>query len=164
MGKFNVSHEIHCDADTFWNTFFDKTFNERLYLEALGFPDFQIQDQKETEGQITRRVTGTPKMNLPGVLAKLLGPNFRYTEEGTFDKAQKTWRWKMTPSVLAEKLRQEGTLRVEPAGEGKVRRVAEMIIEAKIFGVGGLLESTAEKQLRAGWDDSAVFMNKYLAK
>lgn len=164
MGKFTVSHEINCDVDTFWKTFFDKTFNEKQYLEALGFPDFQILEQKETDGQITRRVAGTPKMNLPGPVAKILGPNFRYTEEGTFDKAGKTWRWKMIPSVLADKLRQEGTLRVEPVGEGRVRRVADLVIEAKIFGIGGLLESTAEKQLREGWDQSAVFMNKYLAR
>jgi hypothetical protein len=43
-----------------------------------------------------------------------------------------------------------------------VRRIAEMSIEAKIFAVGGLLESTAEKQMRDGWDKSATFMNKYL--
>jgi hypothetical protein len=64
--------------------------------------------------------------------------------------------------VLTDKLRQEGTMHVEPAGEGKVRRIADMIIEAKVFAVGGLLESTAEKQLREGWDQSAAFMNKYL--
>ena len=39
-----------------------------------------------------------------------------------------------------------------------------MTIEAKIFGVGGLIESSAEKQLREGWDKSAVFMNKWLAE
>lgn len=157
-----MTHEIHCDVDTFWKLFFDKEFNERQYKEALGFPEFSVVEQRETDTQITRRAAGMPKMNMPGPVQKVLGSNFRYVEDGTFDKATKTWRWKMTPSVLAEKLRQEGTLRVEAVGDNKVRRVAELINEAKIFGVGGLIESAGEKQLRDGWDTSAAFMNQYL--
>lgn len=162
MAKFTVTHEIRCDVDTFWKLFFDRTFNEKQYRQALGFPEFEILDQKETDTQITRRVSAVPKMTMPGPVAKLLGSNFRYTEDGTFDKAAKVWRWKVTPSVLAEKLRQEGTLRVEPAGAGRVRRIADLTVEAKIFGLGGLMESSAEKQLREGWDQSAVFMNQYV--
>ena len=35
-------------------------------------------------------------------------------------------------------------------------------MEAKVFAIGGLIESSAEKQLREGFDQSAVFMNQYL--
>jgi Protein of unknown function (DUF2505) len=163
MGKITLTHEINCDVETFWKTFFDKTFNEKLYLGALGFPEYKTLEQTETDTTIHRKVTGQPKMDVPGPVAKLLGSNFRYTEEGTFDKAKKLWVWKMTPSALAGKLTNEGTVRVEPVGENKVRRIAEITIEAKVFGVGGLIESSAEKQFRDGWDRSAVFMNKYLA-
>jgi len=162
MGKFTVTHEIRCNVETFWKTFFDQSFNEKLYLEALGFPAYTTVDQRETETQITRKVQGTPKMNMPGPVAKLFGSNFSYTEDGSFDKANKVWRWKLIPSTLADKMIQEGSVRLEPIGDDKVRRVAELVIEAKIFGVGGLIESSAEKQLREGWDTSAVFMNKYL--
>lgn len=162
MGKFTVTHEIRCNAETFWKTFFDKEFNEKLYLEALGFPEYRTLEQNETETKITRKVHGQPKMNVPGPVAKLLGSGFAYTEEGSFDKSTKFWKWKLTPSTLADKLRTEGTVRIEPIGDDKVRRIAEIEVEAKIFGVGGLMESSAEKQLRDGWDQSAVFMNKYL--
>jgi hypothetical protein len=163
MGKFTVRHEINCNEDTFWKIFFDKAFNEELYLKALGFPAFKIIDQRETDTQIIRKVTGQPKMSVPGPVAKILGSNFAYTEDGTFDRSSKLWRWKLTPSTLADKIRNEGVLRIEPIGDDKVRRIADMEIEAKIFGVGGLMESSAEKQLREGWDESAVFMNKYIA-
>jgi Protein of unknown function (DUF2505) len=164
MTKFTLNHEIRCDADTFWKVFFDKEFNERLFREALGFPEFNITEQKETETQIIRSVAGKPKMNMPGPIMKLLGDNFRYREDGTFDKATRVWRWKMVPSVLTEKIRQEGILRVEPAGEGKVRRIADVTMEAKIFGIGGLMESASEKQFREGFDKSAEFMNQWVTK
>lgn len=164
MGKFTVTHEINCSADHFWKLFFDKEFNEKLYREALGFPKYEVLQHEENDRQITHKVMGQPKMNMPGPVAKLLGSNFIYTEEGSFDRATKVWRWKMTPSALADKMRNEGTLRLEPIGDHKVRRIAEIVIEAKIFGVGGLIESSAEKQLREGWEDSAKFMNRYLAQ
>jgi hypothetical protein len=162
MGKFTVTHEINCNVDTFWKIFFDKEFNEKLYKEAIGFPEFNVVDQRETETEIIRKCAGKPKLNMPGPVMKLLGDSFRYTEEGKFNKATKIWTWKMTPSTLADKLRQEGSVRAEPIGDSKVRRVADLINEAKIFGIGGLLESSAEKELRAGWDKSAVFMNDWI--
>lgn len=164
MGKFTVTHEINCDADTFWKVFFDKSFNEELYLKDLGFPEYKTLEQNETDTQITRKVHGQPKMDMPGPVAKLFGSSFSYTEDGSMDMANKVWRWKLTPSTLADKLRTQGTVRIEPIGDNKVRRIADIEIEAKVFGVGGLIESSAEKQLRQGWDASAVFMNKYLAR
>lgn len=162
MPTFKVTHEINCNAETFWKIFFDKEFNEKLYLQGLGFPEFKVVDQTETDTQITRKCAGSPKLDMPGPVMKLLGNGFRYTEVGTFDKGTKIWKWKMTPSTMADKLRQEGTLKIEPIGDTKVRRVAELINEAKVFGIGGLLESSAEKSLRDGWDKSAVYMNKWL--
>ena len=52
--------------------------------------------------------------------------------------------------------------RVEPAGEGKCRRIADISMEAKVFGVGGMLESTTEKNMRQGYDASARFMNQWI--
>jgi len=162
MGTFKVTHEIQCNAETFWKTFFDKDFNLKLYKEGLGFPEFSIVDQRETDTELVRKVTGSPKMEVPAPVAKLLGSNFRYTEEGKFDKSTKIWRWKLIPSAMPDKLRNEGSMRIEPIGETKIRRIAELVLEAKVFGVGGLIESSSEKQLREGWDKSAVFMNNWL--
>jgi hypothetical protein len=164
MGTIKLVHEIRCNAETFWKIFFDKNFNETLYRNALGFPEFSVVEQKETDSEIHRKAAGQPKMNVPGPVAKLLGANFRYTEDGHFDKKTQTWKWKLHPSALADKLHTSGSVRIEPAGEGRVRRIAEMTMEAKVFGIGGLLESAAEKNMRDGWEKSAEFMNKWIAE
>jgi len=162
MAKFTVRHEINCDEETFWKVFFDKEFNEKLYKGRLGFPEFRVVEQRDSETDTFRKVVGTPKMNVPGPVAKVLGSNFSYTEDGRLDKKSKVWSWKMIPGNMADKLRNEGTMRIEVVGDKKVRRIAELVIEAKVFGIGGLIESSAEKQLREGWDESAVFMNEWL--
>lgn len=163
MATVKIAHEINCNEATFWELFFDKTFNEKLYREDLEFPEFNILEQTDTETHVRRKTKGRPKLkNVPGPVAKLLGDSFGYVEEGSMDKKAKVWKWKLTPSTMAEKLRQEGSLHLEPIGDNKVRRVVEMVIEAKVFGLGGVLESTAEKQLRDGWESSAKFMNKWI--
>ena len=164
MGKMTVTHTINCNVERFWKVFLDKEFNTELYGKVLGFPDFQITSQVDDETSVTRKVSAQPKMEVPGALQKLIGAGFRYTEEGSMKKSEGVWRWKMTPSTLADKLFTSGVVRVEAAGDNKVRRVAEITIEAKIFGLGGLIESTTEKQMRDGWDKSAVFMNQYLER
>jgi hypothetical protein len=164
MPNVTFSHEINCDEATFWELFLDKEFNERLYKDGLGFPEWQIVEQVETDAEVRRTTKGKPKLkNIPGPVAKILGDSFGYTETGSMDKKTKVWRYKLTPTVLADKIRQEGTLKIQPAGDNKVKRVVDLVIEAKVFGIGGMLESTTEKQLRDGWDTSAAFMNKWIA-
>jgi hypothetical protein len=163
MGKFTVRHEINCNEETFWKVFFDKEFNEKLYKGELTFPEFKILDQTDSDSETVRKVAGTPKMNVPGPVAKVLGSNFSYKEEGRLDKKSKVWSWKMIPGNMADKLRNEGTMRIEKIGDDRVRRIADLVIEAKVnMLINGLIESSAEKQLREGWDQSAIFMNNWL--
>jgi hypothetical protein len=165
MPTVTFSHEINCDEAKFWELFLDKEFNEKLYKQGLEFPEWSIIEQVETENEVRRTTKGRPKLkNVPGPVAKLLGESFGYTETGAMDKKNKVWKYKLTPSTMADKIRQEGTLKIQSAGDNKIKRVVELVIEAKVFGIGGMIESTTEKQLRDGWDQSAVFMNKWLAE
>ncbi len=162
MKTFSLSHEINCDQEKFWALFFDKALNEAMFRDGLQFPHYEVLEFKETATEIVRRVKVIPKMDAPGPVAKALGSSFSYVEDGTFDKAAKVLRWKTTPSAMADKVTTRGTIKAEPAGDGKVRRVSDFEYEAKVFGIGGIIESAFEKSLRSGWDKSAEFLNRWL--
>ena len=161
MATFTMRHDLDCDCDTFWRLFFEKDFNEQLY-KALQFPEWKLLDSKETDKEIIRTVKAMPKMDAPAAVVKLLGSSFGYDEEGRFDKATKTHKFIIKPNVMTEKLRNEGTVKCEPRGEGKSTRVVEIIAEAKVFGLGGMIESSFEKSFRTGWQQSADFINKWI--
>lgn len=163
MGRFTVTHEIGCDRETFWKVFLDNAFSNALYLEALSSPEFRVMENHETDRQVSFKWLLSPKQDFPGPLAKLMGPGFRYTVDGQFDKTTQTCRLRFLPSSMADKIRIERTIRAEPIGDNKARRIADIEIEAKIFGVGGLFESTMEKQSREENDKSASFMNQWIA-
>lgn len=162
--RFKLEHELPTEPDTFWKTFFDREYNLALYLEELTFPAFEIVEQRDTATGLHRKVAATPRTELPAPVAKLIGPNLRYTEEGDYDRDAGTFVWVMKTSALTDKLKNGGTLRVEPRGPGRLTRVVEAYSEASVFGVGGLLEGSTEKQVRDGWEKSAAFMRRWLAR
>jgi hypothetical protein len=161
MKQLTLRHTIHCGEDRFWQVFFDGDYNRELYLGHLGFELFDVLEQSE-EPAVRRRLKARPSLNLPPPLAKLFGDGFGYEETGVLDPNNGVWSWTMRPSALAKKLRNEGTMHLEPAGEGRVVRVAELVCEARVFGLSGLIESMNEKELRSGWEKSADFMNRWL--
>jgi Protein of unknown function (DUF2505) len=161
MRNINLTHEINCSVERFWEVFFDETFNKALFLEHLGFPEYEVLKQDGEVSNMHRVIRGRPKMNVPKPVAKVLGDKFGYEETGNM-KAGK-WAWTMKTNTLTDKLNTTGTVECEKIGDDKCRRIAKINMEAKVFGVGKLIEQSTEKEMRTGWDTSAAFMNKWLA-
>ena len=160
MRTVKIQHQINCDVETFWKVFFDREFTEQLYNKELAFKSFELLEQTDSG----RHLRAVPKMTMPKPVMKLLGDSFGYEETGEFEPDKNEYRWKITPNVLTKKLRNDGVLRVEAAGEGKCRACDEMVIDAKVFGLGGLIESSTENEFRAAWDKISRFMNTWVAK
>jgi hypothetical protein len=158
--KASVTHTFDCSADAFWKAFLDDAYTTRLYLEGLGFPRIEILKRTET----TRVMRVVPKMNVPAPIAKLIGNSFAYEDHGSLDRATETWRWQMLPGVTQSSLKMvtEGSVKIEAIGETQVRRIDSVAIEAKVFGLGSIIESTAENEVRSGWEKEATFLKNWL--
>lgn len=163
MHKFSVTHEFACTPATYWKLNFDREVNDALYKGVLRFPDYAVQELRDTDNEIFRRTVATPKMDLPAAVEKVLGKGFKYTEETTFDKKTGRATFKGIPSTMADKLTTVGAMKVEPVGADRSRRTVEFSVDAKIMLVGGLMEQTAEKQMRDAYDKNATFINKWIA-
>ena len=164
MRRLTLVQDIALDLDEHWRLFLDDDFDRKQYLEGFGFPRYEVLERRDGEAETFRRIRVVPKLDLPGPVAKLLGSSFAYTEDQTFDKKARTFRSKTIPSVLADRLTSESNVRAESAGVGRCRRTVEVSVEARIFGIGGLVESAFEKNLRSGWENAARYMNAQAAK
>lgn len=164
MPSFTMTHEFDCDLDRFWKIFFDEAVTKATYAH-LGFPKWELVDTKDTDKEIVRKVKAVPKLDLPGPVAKVLGDGFGYSEEGRFDKEKKEYKFVITPTTLADKLKNEGKVRAEAIDGGKrTKRIVDVTIEAKVFGVGGMIEKATEKGTRDGWTEGAKFLNDWIKK
>jgi hypothetical protein len=158
----HLDHEYHCGVDAFWDkVFFDDEYNRRLYAEALRFPKYEKLSQEDRGTTIFRRVRATPPQEAPAAIQSLMGGAFYYEEEATFDKATKVLRFKTIPSKLAEKIKIDGTMRTTPSG-ARLRRIVDVRIEVKIFGVGGMVEGFVAKTVKESFDRGARFTNDFL--
>jgi hypothetical protein len=162
MKKITLTHEINCGVDEFWEIFFDQEFNQKLFKDHLDFPEYEVLEQEERDGGMYRKLRGRPKMDVPKPVAKALGDKFGYEETG--HKKGDTWEWSMKTNTLTDKLHTRGTVRCEKISDDKCRRVAEIEMEAKVFGIGKLIEQSTEKEMRDGWNKSAAFMNQWIAQ
>jgi hypothetical protein len=55
-----------------------------------------------------------------------------------------------------------GTIRIEASGEAHCRRTDSFSVEAKVFGLGGLIESSIEKELQSARAKEYAFLARWL--
>src|SRR5581483_11133499 len=152
MKTVTGSSVLPCTPETFWKVFLDERYTRALFLEELKFADFSVLELTDS----SRKIRVVPRVNLPGVLQKLVGDSFAYEEHGTLDRARNEWTWRMVPRK--EIVATRGKVRLEPVSDSECRRSDEVIIEGKMFGVGGLVEATAEKEVKASWPKELSFL------
>lgn len=163
MTTFTMSREIDCTPTRFWEVFFDVEVQKEIF-DALEFTKWEVVEQTDTDKEIVRIVDAIPKLDAPAAIVKVLGSGFGYREEARFDKAKQLYRFTIKPTTLADKIKTEGTVKVDPKGLDKCTRIVEISAEAKIFGVGGMIEKAFEKNLREGWDKGADMFNARLKR
>ena len=164
MKSATTSAVLPCTADAFWAAYLDESYLRALYLDELESRAFDVLEIAEA----SRKLRIVPRMKLPAPVAKLIGESFAYEEHGTLDRAANQWTWRMVqPANLDPKSKprkdavtMHGTVRIDPSDDGRCHRTDQFTVEAKIFGLGGLIESTIEKELRSARAKEYAFLTR----
>ena len=114
---------------------------EALVAEGANLHEYRELERRDEGDAIYRRLLGRPE--LPAALAMLVariapgaGPP-SYVEEQWRSKSRMEVRWRMQPSVLPDRSRIEGTLRVEPLDAERCRRVLDGVVEVDLSASDG---------------------------
>lgn len=166
MAEVRIVHTYECSEDTFWGKIFlDREYNRRLFLEALGFPRWEVLSEEDGPDEVKRVVEVTPKLgDLPGPLKKILGDGLSYKEEGVFDKKTRRYVSKVIPNRMADKLHVRGEMTTEKLGDNQCRRVFVCTVKADVFGIGGMIEKRTIADMEASYAIAARFTNQYIAE
>lgn len=168
MKTSTASAVLPCTLDTFWASFFDESYLRALYLDELQCRAFAVLEIGDT----SRKLRIVPKMTLPVPIAKLIGETFAYEEHGTLDRPNSEWTWHMVqPANLdprstprKDAVTMHGTTRIEASGDGHCLRTDSFSVEAKIFGLGGLIESSIEKELKSARAKEYAFVRRWVER
>ncbi len=160
MREFTLVQDIAGTVDDHWRAFFDPAF-EKAIVVAMKFRSYEVIERTETETSIHQKTRAVPRLDAAATVAKVFGASFGYLEEGTFDRATRVWCVRTIPDTFADRMAADMVMKVEPAGAAS-RRTLAFRLEARVRGIGGMVESGFEKNLRTGWRDSAAFLNDWL--
>jgi hypothetical protein len=165
MPTVHIEHVYHCSEQRFWQLFFDEQFNQQLFRNGLGFPHYEQLSFEETPDEIRRVTSVMPRVGqLPSALKKVIGEGIGYREHGVFNKRRQRFAIRVVSNKMPDRLTVEGVLFTQPLSESSCRRLFDGTVEARIFGVAGLLEKRLIADLQASYADSADFTNRYLAR
>ena len=163
--NLKTTHTFPIDVKTFWEKlYFHEEYNRALYLTQIGAKSYEVVECKDTEKTLTRRVKITPKQSAPSILQKMLKGEFTYVEEGTFHKADGTYRFQITPSMMPEKIKVSGVVTAVAAGDKSVKRTIDLSLKADVFAVGGQIEKFVGGEITRGYDESYEFTMGWIKK
>lgn len=163
--KARIEHVIECSEDTFWSMFLDEKYNQALFQGYLKFPLWRVSSLEDGEPVMKRVVEVEPYVaDLPGAIKKVLGENIRYREEGKYDKQKRRYEVEVVPARLADKIFVKGVQSTQALGPKQCKRVFEIEVTVKIFGVGGMIEKRIISDLQRSYDLGAKFQNRYIAE
>jgi hypothetical protein len=164
--RYTIRHTFDIDADTFWNKlFFDPEYNSALFERYLKFNPYRVLElDRRPDGSIRRKLECAPPVEIPAVAKKIIGDSTSYVEDGLFDPKTRRFTIEVIPKMGADKIKSRGAIWVEPRGDKRIERMAEVDNEVKVFGVGKILEAFIEKETRATYDQSATFTQQWIAE
>jgi hypothetical protein len=159
--RFRIEHTFRTiDLPDYESLFFDEAFQSAMG-EGVKI-DRQLVRLDRQPGRITRHVRVAPDREMPAPVAKLLGGRrLAYTEELDYEPGRYRGTWRIVPGIAADKITVGGTLAFEPVSGG-VRRVLVGDIEAKLFGLGGLVERVVVSNVESSYDDAALLTQLWI--
>lgn len=166
MSEIRVEHVFKCSEETFWTkVFFDDEYNRRLFQEVLKFPVWRVSKTEERGDEVLRTIEASPPIgDLPGPLKAVVGDNAGYEERGVFNKKTRRYRVQVVPNRMADKISVVVEMWTEPLGDAQCKRIAKATANAKIFGIGGMLEKKMLSDLERSYEKSASFTNTFVAE
>lgn len=164
MSDRRIEHTFDCEVERFWSEiFFDREFNEALFLGRLKFERWQEIERTPTADGFVRVVEAVPRIGeVPAPVKALLKNGAGYRERGEYKRATSSYSLSVTAQSLPDKLKVSGEMTVEPSGAGRCRRVHLAEVQAKIFGIGGVLEKLVLDTLEKSYNKSAAFTDNWL--
>ncbi len=141
--KLHCAHRIPLSADAFWEVLHAPRY-EALVAEAAALSEYAELERRDEKDAIYRRLHSRPEMPdaMRGLMRRIApgsdAPS--YIEEQWRSKSQMEVRFRMVSSVLADRTRIEGVVRIEPRGPTSCMRTLDGVVEVNLFGLGTLVE------------------------
>ncbi len=160
--KFVIEHAFDgISCAEYEKLFFDEPFSAALG-EALQLGRALLH-LEVTPDRISRRVCCEPKRNPNSPAEQVFGTSrASFIEELDYDVRARRGEWRTVPNVLADRVRNSGTLEIVATATG-VKRVVRGEVKVSLFGFGGIVERVVVAEIENSYAAAARFTTAWLA-
>lgn len=162
--NYTIEDDFDTTLDHYWQVFFDDAYNDALY-QHLRIERKVEEFVREGEGEnliIRRRAVLTPQRELPALMKKFIQGAISYTEHNVFTARTNTIEVVTIPSFAADKFKSNGSYRVVPIGENKVRRTFTGECTCSVPLVGRKIETMIIDEVRESYQATTEFTRRWL--
>jgi len=143
--RLSCEHRIPMSAERFWSILHTPAYEARV-ADALGLAEYREVERREEPQAVFRRIEARPRALSPAMqklLQRAAGvESASYVEEQWRSRDAMEVRWRAVPSVLRDRTRVEGVVRVEPIDEDSCLRILEGEVEIRVPVLRRILERT----------------------
>ncbi len=163
MAKKVFSDEIPVKSDRFFeDVILNDELTSKMYLEGLGFQQWEVVSRTEEDGKIVREVDVTPPQNIPSFMKKFIKGKFSYKERVIWQKGSDSCTVETIPNVMSDKIDIATTIKVEPMDENRCRRIMEVEIKVRIPLIGGKIENHVLGEVEGEFRRSGDYLRNLL--
>jgi len=163
--RFEIGGDYQVSVDQFWSVvFFEPEFNDYLHSAGLGFKGYEITSESvHPDGSRIRSLTAYPSTPIPRPLQRVLGRSISYIEQGEFDPIRRCWITDVTVPSLGKRLSLKSEMSFRDTGPDQCQRTVVFNIEARILGLGRMIEKFIESALRENYEAARVATNQWIS-
>jgi hypothetical protein len=146
----------------YWSSYFDPDHLPPMLETAVGPMRVEVlEDEARADGSRRRRIRVIPEFRGVPIIQKLFGERRAYLEEGDFDAEQQAWRYQVTPSALADRIRLHGTHTTRAIGDRETEVHIRLEVEVRLPVIGGVLERWVAGQFMEGCARQVAFTTEW---
>ncbi len=159
----SATEVYRCEPRRYIEQYFDPTGRERRMVNGCGGVSWELLDKQEEGGQRRMRAAFVERLDAPKAVQKLFGETSRFEEESVWREGSDEIQVALIPDKMTDRMSLRGRYKVADPGDGTSRVTLEIEVKVKIFGVGGLVEKMAAKELPKTFAKDAEYFNAHLA-
>lgn len=160
--KVTASAIFRCSAERYVAQYFDPESRHRRTVGTGGI-SFTAHEVTREGPEWHMRAELVERVNAPLPVRKVFGETNRFEEESRWTVGSDVIRVVIRPEKMREKLSITGAYRFAEQPDGTTRVSIEVEVVAKVFGIGGMIEKMATKEVPDSFAADAAFFNENLA-
>ena len=156
-----VTHSFPCSGPALWVALRDPAFQEAL-AEAAAI-DRELLEDRPIPGGREQRVRVTARGTLPPVAAKAVGTDrLSWIQRIRSRDAALHLDWQITPNVIPDRVRAEGSVRVTDLGGGRCERLISGVVEVSIPVIGRRIERQIQADLERSYQRAYELLSQWI--